>query len=125
MWEIYDVRQIAITHLTKLQPPMTSVEKIVLAKEYFVEEWLRAGYGELVNRPSTISDDEAEQISWKSAMWVCRIREEVQRPAADGMRQGSMFGYDTTTRVSTAVSKAFEEELKEVKCASENYRSSS
>ena len=114
MWEIYDVRQIAIAHLTKLRPPMTSVEKIVLAKEYFVEEWLRAGYEELVSRSSTLSDDEAEQISWKSAMWVCRIREEVQRSS-----------YDITARVTTAVSKAFEEELKEMKSASENYRSSS
>ena len=112
MWEIYDVRQIAITHLTKLQPPMTSIEKIVLAKQYFVEEWLRAGYEELVNRPSTLSDDEAEQISWKSAMWVCRIRE------------GQSRKYGTTAAsVSNAVNKAFEVELKEVKAASENYRS--
>ena len=121
MWEIYDARQIAITHLTKLQPPMTAVEKIVLAKEYFVEEWMRGGYEELVNRPSTLSDDEAEQISWKSAMKISRIREAVQlRP-----RSGSSGLFGAAPSVSTDVSKAFEEELKEVKAAGENYRSSS
>lgn len=105
MWEIYDARQTAITHLAKLQPPLTAVEKITLAKEYFIMDWLRSGYEELVSRASPPTDEEAEQITFKSAMAVARAREQFRSAGS----------------AADTVGKVFEVELKEVKGASERY----
>ncbi|KAF5379189.1 hypothetical protein D9615_006037 [Tricholomella constricta] len=76
MWEMDKVRELAITNLTS--SGMGSVEKIVLAKEFHVPQWLRSGYQELVNRQEMLSMEESERISYKSATGVFQVRESTR-----------------------------------------------
>ncbi|KAG5641738.1 hypothetical protein DXG03_004310 [Asterophora parasitica] len=87
MWEMEKIRELAIDKLTSIR--MIPVEKIVLAKEYHVPQWLRSGYQELVDRGEMPTTEEARKISFESATGIFQIRESTMRGRNYG--NGSTF----------------------------------
>lgn len=100
MWDFFDVRKVAIEELS--QVGMNSVTKVLLAREYKIQDWLLAGYQELAKRDETISFPEAERVGKDTAILIFQIREDIFR------RMTQNWG--CTQRIQ----KAFEGELKEV-----------
>jgi len=54
MWVFQEIREKAITHLSDLIKTKKVMERIALAREYRVAEWLRDAYLELAQKPSWI-----------------------------------------------------------------------
>jgi hypothetical protein len=76
MWEFTDIRERAIQELSKEEISMGTMEKIECGKAYEVKEWLLDGYIELLKRPETITEEEAERLGWKTAAKLLLLREQ-------------------------------------------------
>lgn len=76
MWEISNVRTIAIEKLTALN--LNTFEKIGLGKDHHVPQWLRAGYQELVTRSETITHEEVGKMGVSTGITVFQAREEIR-----------------------------------------------
>jgi hypothetical protein len=77
-WRFLDLRKMAKSELEAGQE-LTSVEKIVLGREFYDSSWISTGYRELVQKSDTITDDEAIDIELPTAINLCRIREIMLR----------------------------------------------
>ncbi|GLB42213.1 hypothetical protein LshimejAT787_1102280 [Lyophyllum shimeji] len=84
MWEMSKIRALAIARLSAIG--MGSVEKIVLAKEFHVPQWLRSGYQELVDQTEMLSLEDCDKIDYPSAIRIFRMRECKLRDANNQSR---------------------------------------
>ncbi|KAJ7812017.1 hypothetical protein B0H14DRAFT_2858385 [Mycena olivaceomarginata] len=74
-WRFIDARNLAIQQLHS-RPDLEGVERIQLAQQYDVADWLRMGYIHLVQREHGMSQDEARKIGWEIAFHLCQAREQ-------------------------------------------------
>ena len=72
IWHFIDARNFAIK---KLRPLINSVGRVVLGREFYVSSWVKIGLQRLAARSRTIEDDEAEKLSFYTAIKLLRIRE--------------------------------------------------
>lgn len=73
MWEITGVRELAITRLTAL--PVDPVEKVVLARECHVEEWLVPALSHFVQRALPLGKREVDELGIDTVLKLAEIRE--------------------------------------------------
>ncbi|KAG5338291.1 hypothetical protein C0989_007713 [Termitomyces sp. Mn162] len=90
MWEMHRIRLHCIDKLTDMS--MSPVERVVLAKNFHVPQWLHTGYKELVNRNETLSMSDSENIGYRSAVGVFQLREQRLRWDYDNYRYGHFRG---------------------------------
>ena len=76
MWEFIDIRARAIQELSKFG--MSTMDKIFLARECNVGDWLLSGYQEIIRRPAKacIDSEDAEQLGWETAFRLLKVREK-------------------------------------------------
>ena len=77
-WRFLDLRKLAKSEL-EAGEELTSVEKIILGREFYHVSWIEEGYKELVQKTDTITDDEAISIELPTAINLFRIREIMLR----------------------------------------------
>ena len=77
-WRFLHLRRLAKSELD-VGKELTSVEKIILGREFYDSSWILAGYKELVQKSDTITDDEAVTIELPTAINLFRIREIMLR----------------------------------------------
>jgi hypothetical protein len=65
-WEVWEVRETAIRRLGSARAAISLLDKIDLALECKVEEWLLKGYQQLVERNEVISSEEEGRLGWKT-----------------------------------------------------------
>jgi hypothetical protein len=76
-WAFNDLRKLAVRHLSSTT--MDPIDRICLAKEYRIHEWLLRGYEQVVNRlltfdptdassPTTLTDQEGRRIGMEVAL---------------------------------------------------------
>ncbi len=51
------------------------MDRVVLGREFYVSSWVKIGLRRLAARSRTIEDDEAEKLSFYTAIQLLRIRE--------------------------------------------------
>ena len=56
-WFFNDLRKLALSHLSAIK--MEGIERICLAKEYRVSNWLQEGYAQIINRLIRSADNDA------------------------------------------------------------------
>ncbi|KAH6907054.1 hypothetical protein BKA70DRAFT_1105019, partial [Coprinopsis sp. MPI-PUGE-AT-0042] len=61
LWLFNDLRKLAITHLSLTE--MDAIDRICLAKEYKVYDWLLQGYEQIVERLLTLDDPDGEPMT--------------------------------------------------------------
>jgi hypothetical protein len=76
MWEFTKIRKWAIDELSKMKAEMGEIEMIEFGRSFDVKEWWLEGYGSLLKRGKTITDEEAERLGWKIAAKLLRLREQ-------------------------------------------------
>ncbi|KAF7356257.1 hypothetical protein MVEN_00957200 [Mycena venus] len=81
-WYFLDIRNIAIEQLNN-RNDVTSVDRIVLARQYDIPDWLRLGYTDLSRRDESISREVADKIGWETALQLCQVRERALRRGRD------------------------------------------
>ncbi|KAL4068136.1 hypothetical protein J3A83DRAFT_3816544 [Scleroderma citrinum] len=77
MWEFDGPRNAAIHHLDSLEPPIDPVEKVVLAMQYDIKEWLLPALLKLAQRPEPISIEEGRRIGFETTVKLAAVREKV------------------------------------------------
>ena len=101
MWDLNDVRQLqfsiwrgfqmiiptlkircyAIARLDTM--PMTSLEKVILAKQEMVQSWLLSGYEELVG-VQNLSLQEIDVLDWETIAKLFFVQKQISPPAQCG-----------------------------------------
>ncbi|KAG5353324.1 hypothetical protein C0989_008048 [Termitomyces sp. Mn162] len=87
-WMMLDVRHVAINVLSSAKIP--PVDRVVLAREYKVDTWLRSAYLELVKTASSMTQQDMEKIGLMAAFKIHKARERYSTGQFGG------FGYPST-----------------------------
>lgn len=119
MWNFRNIRQIAISKLSA-DTGIDPVDKVVLAKEYKVPDWLLAGYHELVKRNTPITPAEAARLGLETTVYLFHVREDV---CATEFAYYSGYKRREDQNFMEHVKKAFKKELKELEAAHAEYNS--
>lgn len=92
MWKFAELRQKALRELTpiKISDP---IEKVILGRNYKVEEWVLDAYVALVKRDAALSLKEGRILGYDTAFKLCEIRDESFRRAL------AVRGHDGTLTV--------------------------
>ena len=77
MWEFDGPRNAAIRHLDSLQPPIDPIDKVVLAMQYEIKEWLLPALLKLAQRLEPISIEEGRRIGFETTVKLASVREKV------------------------------------------------
>jgi hypothetical protein len=73
MWNFSDLR----THLLPLAKTLVNgIEKIILARELGIQDWLVPAYLNLCQRPEPLTVEEATKLGIHSVLMISRLREE-------------------------------------------------
>lgn len=104
MWGFAEIRKLAITVLSDIK--MDPIEKVLLARQNRIPEWLLAAYQELVNRELVISLEEAEQLGWDVAIRIFHMRDQAMATLLQIHELGEICLSEEDIR------REFEEELK-------------
>jgi hypothetical protein len=76
-WEMDSVQELATSRLYDLLSANThAVKNILLGRRFENHKWLLQGYEALVRRHQSMTNEEAEEIGWLSAIAVFRLREQ-------------------------------------------------
>jgi hypothetical protein len=110
-WRFIDTRNLAIQQLHS-RLDLEDVERIQLAQQYDIADWLRMGYIHLVKRNRGMSQDEARKIGWETAFHLCQAREH-----AWASRTTWYYGL-----TDTAIDEMFADEFRLAELASAAYK---
>ncbi len=77
--QFHKVRQYAIRELTARRTSLAAVDAILLAKEHDIPSWLGPAYADLVRRPASLDDDEAERLGARTTAQIGRARERLRQ----------------------------------------------
>jgi hypothetical protein len=72
--QLLEVRELAMRRLSTCAE--TGVSRILLARKYQVDAWMREGCQQLVERRECFSDEEEEELGWKTVSKLYRIRDK-------------------------------------------------
>jgi hypothetical protein len=73
MWEFLDIRALAIRELSK--GDMNAVDKVLLARECKVAEWLLSSYQKIVSQPTFLAIEDAVRLGLETTVQLLRLRE--------------------------------------------------
>ncbi|KAF7356244.1 hypothetical protein MVEN_00955900 [Mycena venus] len=113
-WYFLDTRNLAIDQLNS-RADMGGVDRILLARQYDVPNWLQMGYADLARRTAGISREDAEKIGWETALQLCQVRENALKT--------NNSSYPRNLERYANVEGAFGEEFKQAALASAPYTS--
>ncbi|KAF8066541.1 hypothetical protein FPV67DRAFT_1195147 [Lyophyllum atratum] len=119
MWNFRNIRHLAIAKLS-LDITIHPVDKVVLAKEYKVPDWLLAGYHELVKRSAPIAPAEAVRLGLETTVLLFHVREDI---CSSEFAYYSGYKRREDQNFMEQVKKVFKKELKEVEAAHAVYNS--
>lgn len=88
------LRTFAINKLDNV--PLSTVERIRLAREFDLPSWQEAAYVELCERDDPITISEAISIGMEAFVQVASIREKEQRRKAEELKVATLPGYGDT-----------------------------
>jgi hypothetical protein len=119
LWGISEIREKAIN---ALEHGLQSIERIILARECKISDWVLRGYGELVGRNETISESDEEQLGCETVAKLFRIK-DLRRFHQNDRGQG---GYQIVNivnnyNVDDAIRTAFKMELGEAECYQKSF----
>ncbi|KJA28751.1 hypothetical protein HYPSUDRAFT_61599 [Hypholoma sublateritium FD-334 SS-4] len=73
LWHFIDARNFAIKNL---RPLISSLDRVVLGRDFYVSGWVKSGLQRFASRKRTIEDDEAEKLLFYTTIKLLRIREQ-------------------------------------------------
>ncbi|KAJ7763619.1 hypothetical protein DFH07DRAFT_812587 [Mycena maculata] len=122
LWYFLDARELAIQQLTSRITE--SVERILLARDYEVSSWLRAGYTDLARREEGISMEDAEKIGLRTTVQLYQTREAAIKSyssSTSGFRPNQYGVYSQSRFQHADVEGTFREEFRLADLASAAY----
>lgn len=83
MWEMEELRVLALRHLKYPTGWKSAAEKLALALKHEIRDWIVPGVNELAKRPEPISVEDAQILGLETALKVAAVRESL---VTDGLR---------------------------------------
>ncbi|KAF7370268.1 hypothetical protein MSAN_00658000 [Mycena sanguinolenta] len=114
-WRFLAVRDLAIQRLDN-HGDIEIIERILLARQYDIADWLRKGYTALAERTQGITSEEAKRIGWETAFLLCQVRENACQMRCSYCGRNSYH-----SRHNTNVEGSFGEEFRQAELASAAY----
>jgi hypothetical protein len=101
-WFCLNMRLLAIKTLSLVcaEEMWPSVKLVVLGRKYYIQNWVKSGYKDLVTRSAGISDEEATEIGLLVSLRIMRMRENPRLRACVIVQE---------------IEKAFQDELASIK----------
>ncbi|KAK0212356.1 hypothetical protein DFS33DRAFT_20842 [Desarmillaria ectypa] len=119
LWGMKRVRDYAVEKITEILNSIDAIERIILARKYSVEKWLRSGYLALATRYPVVSTEDAGLIGWETALLLEHVREEAYASLGSSrMGRGSLSEY----QVQNGVESKFREEFEDIRTSEAAYR---
>ncbi|KAK7462318.1 hypothetical protein VKT23_007919 [Stygiomarasmius scandens] len=84
-WRFLEIRALAIENLTSCGS-MRTREKIVLGRKYFVAEWVKSGYHDLIKRNEMPTVEDFDMIGYATGIRIFRVREELKKVAQESFK---------------------------------------
>ncbi|KAI6146765.1 hypothetical protein BKA82DRAFT_145948 [Pisolithus tinctorius] len=78
MWEFVGLRNAVIQHLDIPSELVDPIDKVVLALQYNIREWLLPAFLALAQRPALISIEEGRRIGFENALKLASVREKLR-----------------------------------------------
>ncbi|KAI6117712.1 hypothetical protein EDD16DRAFT_997716 [Pisolithus croceorrhizus] len=78
MWDFHGLRNAAIKHLDTPPQSLDPIDKVELALQYDIREWLLPALLALARRSAPISVDEGRRIGFENALKLASVREKLQ-----------------------------------------------
>ncbi|THU77278.1 hypothetical protein K435DRAFT_556046, partial [Dendrothele bispora CBS 962.96] len=75
LWRFLEIRKLAIGKLTNC-PSMQTVEKILLGRKYFIADWIKSAYSQLVIQTQTPSIADLDRLGCFASVRILCLREE-------------------------------------------------
>jgi hypothetical protein len=106
MWQMDKFRELAITSMSNLQ--VDPIDKIVIATDYHISEWLLPALNQLAQREAPINVSDVGRLGLDCALKIAEVRESriyytgrhtLYPHSVEGPR-GS-FGFDFSNRIRT------------------------
>jgi hypothetical protein len=116
MWGIAELRQEAVEELSKIS--LTSLEKVLLAREYKVEKWLVDGYAEFIKQGAILSDEEKKTLESHATIRIYELREDTYKRGTSQYHEtfGARYGWTRYLEgVEARVRNTFSEELADIR----------
>ncbi|RXW16406.1 hypothetical protein EST38_g9438 [Candolleomyces aberdarensis] len=110
LWHFHELRKLAIEHL---DPDMTDpVELVQMGRKAYVRNWVTRGYSNLVLKPEAISEEESEEIGYRSAVRLYIIRHALVQAGSESVNSRSTNAQQIF--VETELQERFREEYAEL-----------
>ena len=82
MWGFATARALAIAKLSQMTLP--PIEKVILAKQYDVDQWLAPALNELAQREASLDMQDASRlepvVGWDFILKIAQVREKLPQP---------------------------------------------
>ena len=103
MWQLEHIRTRALQNLEYKRVRKSAVEKVVLAFQYDVKQWITPGLNELARRQEPISMEDVELLGLDVALKVAAVRESL---VFEPEQRSPYSSSGPTNRVTTGTRKA-------------------
>ncbi|KAI5983060.1 hypothetical protein EDD15DRAFT_2179678, partial [Pisolithus albus] len=78
MWDFHGLRNAAIQHLDVSSKSLNPIDKVELALQYDIKEWLLPALLALAQRSAPISVEEGRRIGFENALKLASVREKLK-----------------------------------------------
>ncbi|KAH7921442.1 hypothetical protein BV22DRAFT_1049622 [Leucogyrophana mollusca] len=96
MWGFNALRSKAIAQLASMS--LSAVDKIVIANQYDINDWLLPCFNELAKRPEPIGADDVDKLGLDTALKIAAVRESIAFVPANQSQSGSTaFGSSSSS----------------------------
>ncbi|KAJ7157511.1 hypothetical protein C8R43DRAFT_400925 [Mycena crocata] len=120
LWYFLDARDLAIRQLDAMG--LSSVLRILLARQYDVANWLRTGYTELARREEGISLEDAAKIGWEATVRLYHTRETaIKNWSSSSTYRANQYQGNQSRFQLADVEGTFREEFRRADAASAAY----
>lgn len=114
LWRFKDVREKAISRLSRIIRARGSIETILLAKEYRIQEWLREGYIKLAQKEYLIIEDlrgGQHRLDWETVSRIFALHSILMRRAATWRKYSRVMSPQDIEKVTDSI---FREEFSQM-----------
>ena len=105
-WQLHQIHTIALEQLPYSSIKKSLTEKVALAFQYDIKQWLLPGLNELAQRPEPIGVEDVQLLGLEVALKIAAIRESLvfDPPSKQAVRSG--WGYSPSAYVTSGTRNA-------------------
>jgi len=99
MWQFQQIRAIALEHMPYTFVEISPVEKVALAFQYDIKQWLLPGLNQLAQRSEPVNVEDVQLLGLEVALKIAAVRESlVFEPPQPSHRYQLSHGYQSSFR---------------------------